>query len=116
MTTGNVIETFTIPNVLYVPLEAVSSDGGVPFVYRQAGGGGRVTKQEVASGAMNDDEVVVQRGLEEGDRVLLTPPPGHERLTLVRLPPAPPTEVAPVAGGDTARRTLVAPPSRDSSR
>jgi RND family efflux transporter MFP subunit len=115
MTTGNVIETLTIPNVLYVPLEAVSSDSGVPFVYRQSGGG-RVTKQEVTTGAMNDDEVVVQRGLEEGDRVLLTPPAGHERLALVRLPPAPPTEEAPVAGGDTAPRTLVAPPSRDARR
>jgi RND family efflux transporter MFP subunit len=109
MTTGNMIETLRIADALYVPLEAVSSDGGVPFVYRQSGGG--ASKREVATGAMNDDEVIITRGLEVDDRVLLTPPPDHERLTLVRLPPAPaaPPPEQPVVGGDTAART-VSPP------
>ena len=109
MTTGNAIETLKIPSALYVPLEAVSSEGVVPFVYRRSGG--RVTKQEVATGAMNDDEVIIVRGLDEGDRVLLTPPPGHDRLTLVRLPAA--ARPAPVAGGDTAVRSGATPPKRD---
>src|SRR5713101_2010519 len=85
MTTGNVIETLKVPSALYVPLEAVSSEGVVPFVYHLSGG---VTKQEVVTGAMNEDEVIIVQGREEGDRVLLTPPPGHDRLTLVRLPAA----------------------------
>ncbi len=105
MTTGNVIETLRVADALYVPLEAVSSEGGVPIVYRQSGGG--ASKREVVTGAMNDDEVVIARGLEADDRVLLTPPPDHERLALVRLSPPPvpasPPEV-PVAGGDTAVR------------
>jgi len=29
---------------------------------------------------MNDDEVVILHGLEENDRVLLTPPPDHDRI------------------------------------
>jgi len=37
---------------------------------------------------MNDDEVVIQRGLAEGDRVLLTPPRDQDKLKLVRLPGA----------------------------
>ena len=85
MTTGNAIETLKIDTVLYVPLEALGSDSGIAFVFKQAGG--RVVKQEIVSGAMNDDEAVVERGLAEGDRVLLTPPPAPDRakLKLVRL-------------------------------
>ncbi len=101
MTTGNRIETASITNALYVPLEALNSEAGVPFVYLQTRGGAR--KQEVATGAMNDDEVVITRGLDEGDRVFLTPPPDHDRLNLSRLKGAPATEPQrPVAGGDTA--------------
>jgi RND family efflux transporter MFP subunit len=97
MTTGNAIETLSIKDVLYVPLEAVSSDGGVPFVYKQ--NGGRVVRQEVATGAMNDDEVVISKGLEEGDRILLSPPADKDKIELLRLPGSP---TPPKAGGDTA--------------
>jgi RND family efflux transporter MFP subunit len=103
MTTGNAIETFTTDDVLYVPLEAVSSEDGVPFVYRLNGGG--VVKQEVITGALNDDEVVIVHGLEADDRVLLTPPRDHDKLELHRIPASdrPPADsTAPVAGGDTA--------------
>ncbi len=109
MTTGNAIETMKMNVALYVPLEAVSSADGIPFVYRQDGG--RVTKQEVITGPMNDDEVVIVRGLDENDRVLLTPPPDHEHITMTRLP-ASARDSVPAAGGDTARRggNIVAPP------
>jgi RND family efflux transporter MFP subunit len=109
MTTGNAIETLKIATAQYVPLEAVSSAEGIPFVYRYDGGS--VTKQEVITGPMNDDEVVIIRGLGENDRVLLTPPPDHDRITLTRLP-ASERDSLPVAGGDTARRggNIVAPP------
>ncbi|HEX6537141.1 MAG TPA: efflux RND transporter periplasmic adaptor subunit [Gemmatimonadaceae bacterium] len=83
MTTANAIETASIANALYVPIDAVYSADGVPFVYRRAGS--RVVRQEVATGAMNDDEVVIARGLDEGDTVLLSPPPDAERIPLVRL-------------------------------
>jgi len=97
MTTGNAIETLSVADVLSIPLEAVSSDGGVPFVFKQSGS--RVVKQEVATGAMNDDEVVVSQGLAEGDRVLLSPPEDKGKLELVRLPGS---EALPKPGGDTA--------------
>jgi HlyD family secretion protein len=97
MTTGNLIQTSTVPGALYVPLEAVANEDGVPIVYRQVGG--RLTRQEIATGTMSDDEVVVTRGLEEGDRVLLTIPKDKDRLQLVRLPGS----TAPATtGGDTA--------------
>ncbi len=106
MTTGNAIETLSVADVLSIPLEAVSSDGGVPFVYKQTGG--RVVKQEVATGAMNDDEVVVSKGLEEGDRVLLSPPEDKDKLELVRLPAS---EAPPRTGGDTAVGARPIPPA-----
>ena len=83
MTTGNVIETLKLDTALYVPLEALGSDSGVAYVYKQSGG--RVLKQEVVTGAMNDDEVVVEQGLAEGDPVVLTPPSDQAKLKLVRL-------------------------------
>src|SRR6266478_1948783 len=107
MTTGNAIETLKLNVALFVPLEALGSAGGVPFVYRQDGG--RIVKQEVITGPMNDDEVVIVRGLEENDRVLLTPPPDHDRIALTRLP-ASARDSLPVAGGDTAPRGDIAAP------
>jgi multidrug efflux pump subunit AcrA (membrane-fusion protein) len=107
MTTGNAIETLALKDVLYVPLEAVVSEEGVPFVFRRSGSG--VTKQEIETGAMNDNEVVVLRGLAENDQVLLVPPADADHLEAVRLngsrtPPAAP-------GGDTARKTPVTSPA-----
>ena len=100
MTTGNAIETLKVPDALFVPLEAVSNEDGVPVVYRVSGA--RVGKQEVATGAMNDDEVVITRGLAEGDRVLLTVPPDHDRLTLARLPESGAAKTASATAGSTS--------------
>ena len=99
MTTGNSIETLKVADALFVPLEALGSESGVSFVYKLAG---RVVKQEVGTGAMNDDEVIIVRGLEVGDRVLLSPPTNHERLALTRLPVAQ-TRVA-TTGSDTSKQ------------
>ena len=83
MTTSNGIETASIPNALFIPIEGVTSDSGVPVVYKRNGSG--IVKQQIETGTMSDDEVVVLRGLEEDDRVLLTPPANAEQLALVRL-------------------------------
>ena len=52
---------------------------------------------------MNDDAVIITRGLEQGDRVLLVPPADGARLELVRLPNS--RADLPRAGGDTAPST-----------
>jgi len=98
MTTGNIIETKAISNVLHLPLEAVMNENGVPYVFKK--GRVRVTKQEVETGAMNDDEVVIARGLEENDRVLLSPPADKDKIALDRLPGSKAGVKSP--GGDTA--------------
>jgi len=97
MTTGNAIETLRLPAALYVPLEAINSEDGVTFAYRQSGGS--IVRQEVVTGAMNDAQVVVVLGLDSTDRVLLAPPPEPGKLDLVRLP----AEAAAAARGDTAK-------------
>ena len=84
MTTGTAIETYAVANALHVPLEAVMAEGDVPYVFRRMGSG--VRRQEIETGAMNDDEVVIRRGLEEGDEVLLSPPANREGIETVRLP------------------------------
>jgi hypothetical protein len=80
----------------------------VPIVFKRAGS--RTIKQEVVTGAMNDDEVVIVKGLDEGDTILLTPPPDRETLELQRLPGS--VSLPPGgAAGDTAQRTPVPSPS-----
>lgn len=83
MTTSNAIETSRIKDVLFIPIEAVNTDSGLTVVFKRDGGG--VSKQEIETGTMSDDEVVVLRGLEEGDRVLLAAPAGHESMKVARL-------------------------------
>lgn len=108
MTTGNTIETKAIPNVMHIPLEAVMNENGVPYVFKK--GRVRVTRQEVETGAMNDDEVVITRGLEEGDRVLLSPPADKDKLGLDRLPGSKAGAPAPSGDTSTQRKTVPVTP------
>ena len=109
MTTANAIETASIRNVLSVPLEAVVTEGGYSYVFKKSGRG--VVKQMVETGAMNDNEIVVRRGVEAGDRVLLAPPTDRSGISTSTIPGLMPT-TAPIAGGDTA--TSVKLPSKAS--
>ncbi len=107
MTTGNAIETAAVKDVLFIPIEAVNSDAeGMPFVFKRAGS--RVVKQEIATGAMNDDEVVVARGLDEGDEILLLPPPNRDDLDVARLEGSR-EDPKSVPTGDTTLTRPVAP-------
>ena len=84
MTTSNAIETAVVSNVLSVPIEAVSGDSGVSYVFKKSGR--RVVKQQVQTGAMSDNDVVVARGLGADDKVLLNVPANAATLELARLP------------------------------
>jgi RND family efflux transporter MFP subunit len=84
MTTANAVETLTLQQVMYVPLEALIVEGGIPYVFRLRGS--RISKQEIETGALNDNEVVVARGLDAEDRVLLSPPADRDKMALERLP------------------------------
>ncbi|MDZ4388105.1 MAG: efflux RND transporter periplasmic adaptor subunit [Gemmatimonadales bacterium] len=103
MTTGNVIETLSLSDVLSIPIEALDNADGISYVYKRTGG--RVIRQEVTSGPMNDDAVVIEQGLVVGDEVLLTRPRDGAALPLVRLVAKP--AVPGGVGGDTAVRSTI---------
>ncbi len=83
MTTGNLIETARLTDVLSVPLEAVTSEENIPYVFVRRGG--RLIKQEITTGAMNDTHVVVSAGLAQGEEVLLVPPTDASKVNTSRL-------------------------------
>jgi RND family efflux transporter MFP subunit len=93
MTTSNGIETNTVRNALYVPLEAVAVEGTTPFVYKRDGT--RVTKQQVETGLANENEIVIAKGLEKDDRVMLTAPADKDKMELRTLPGAKPLPPQP---------------------
>jgi hypothetical protein len=100
MTTSNGIEVASIPNVLSIPLEAVITDSGYSYVYKKDGRG--IVKQMIETGAMNDNEIVVRKGLTKDDRVFLTPPADKAGIQTVKIPGLQP--VAPAGtSGDTAK-------------
>ncbi|MES2178178.1 MAG: HlyD family efflux transporter periplasmic adaptor subunit [Gemmatimonadota bacterium] len=100
MTTANGIETASIPNVLSIPLEAVITEAGFQYAYKKSGS--RIVKQMIETGAMNDNEIVVKRGLSQTDQVYLTPPSDKEGIKVETIPGLQPL-TAPVVGGDTAK-------------
>jgi hypothetical protein len=114
MTTGNAILTSTVRDALSIPLETVAIEGDVTFVYRRTGRG--IVRREIATGIMNDDEIVVLHGLEEGDEVLFTPPADGSPPPLERLPPelVPPKDTAAVPAADTLLTATPAVPAADT--
>ncbi len=73
-----------LDNCLYVPVQAVSPDGGKQICF--VAGGFKPEKREVEIGEMNDEFIEIKKGLSEGERVLLrrpdaldAPEPGKEK-------------------------------------
>ncbi len=77
MTTSNVIVTKTFDDVMYVPLEAINLTDSIPYVYKKDG-----TRQIVVLGDANDNNVIVEQGLAENERIYLTVPEDQERFRL----------------------------------
>ncbi|MCL2511124.1 MAG: efflux RND transporter periplasmic adaptor subunit [Bacteroidales bacterium] len=80
MTTQCNIIIETIPDVIYIPLEALFSDDSITFVYT-----GNV-RQEVLPGRSNDNFVIIEKGLQQGQKVLLNVPenPNNYKFVLLR--------------------------------
>ena len=84
MTTANAIEVASIPNVLSIPLEATTTEGGFTYVYKKSGS--RVVKQMIETGTSNDNEIIVKKGLTKDDRVLLAPPADKKTVKTEIIP------------------------------
>jgi RND family efflux transporter MFP subunit len=114
MTTSNAIETNTVKNALFVPLEAVAVEGTTPYVYKRDGA--TVTKQQVETGLANENEIVIAKGLEQDDRVMLTAPADRDKLEMKTLPGAKPgtggiPQPGPADTPSTAKPVPVTPPT-----
>ena len=79
MTTGNQIVTRTFEDVISIPLECVHADqDSIPYVYNRNG-----TKQIVVLGEANENSVIVEEGIEEGDQLYLSIPEEPEEFKIV---------------------------------
>ena len=79
MTTQCDIIIETIPDVLYIPLEALFSDDTISYVYT-----GNV-RQEVIAGRSNDNFVIIEKGLQQEQKVLLSVPENPNNYKFVLL-------------------------------
>jgi RND family efflux transporter MFP subunit len=82
MTTSNQIVTTELDSALLIPIEAVFGDDNHRWVYVKDGG---IDKREVQVGTANDIEIVVLKGLQEGEVVLLNEPADAKGMKLIPL-------------------------------
>jgi HlyD family secretion protein len=92
-----------LDDVVHVPVQAVSPDGGkqVCYVVR----GLKPERREVEVGEFNDEFIEIKNGLKEGERVLLRRPDSIKMEDTVKTPKAPENENNPPAVPDTAAKT-----------
>ncbi|NOY05966.1 MAG: efflux RND transporter periplasmic adaptor subunit [Chlorobi bacterium] len=72
ITTTNKIIVSTFEDVLSLPIDAVFEKEGRTFVYKREGGS--FVPVEITTGAQNENFVIVEKGLKEGDVVSLVDP------------------------------------------
>ena len=80
MTTGNVIQTGTYSDKIYIPSEAVFETDSTKFVYVKKK---NIVRQIVDLGDENEDYVIVNKGVVEGDILLLSEPEKLDEIETV---------------------------------
>jgi len=71
MTTGNVIQTGSYTNKLYVPTDAIFETDSTKFIYLKKK---EIVRQIVDIGDENENYIIVNKGVKEGDVLLLNEP------------------------------------------
>ncbi|HEY9117737.1 MAG TPA: efflux RND transporter periplasmic adaptor subunit [Roseivirga sp.] len=84
MSTSNRIIAKVIEEAMFVPVEAIHSQGD-SITYVVLKDGLNIVKQEVELGISNSDQVIIRSGLNAGQSVYLSDPTGIEDKTLNRL-------------------------------
>jgi multidrug resistance efflux pump len=82
MTTSNTIQTNSITDTLFIPIESVFSNDSLSFVYLADG---KETKQIIETGEENENFVVVRQGLSKGQQIYLTEPEDAENFALAGM-------------------------------
>ena len=83
MTTKNTINTATINDVVFCPIESVFSNDSTTFVYLKDGGS--IRKKQVIVGQSNENEIIIKTGVKADDELYLNPPEKADKLELVKL-------------------------------
>ncbi len=83
MTTKNEIITAAYDSVLYIPLEAIHNNDTLTYVFTDRGM--RTIKKEVLVGPSNENEIIIEKGLSEGEEVYLTVPDNEDDLTIYTI-------------------------------
>ena len=86
-----------LPDVVYVPIQAVTPIGGKQFCFIEKGAGRE--KRQVELGEFNDEFIEIKKGIEAGEKICLRAPPGTERDTgeKEKKPAAEPEKAKPAA-------------------
>ena len=77
MTTSNQIVTSVFSDVLFVPLEAIHNEDSLSFVYTKSH-----KKQIIITGETNENYIIIEQGLNEGDNIYISVPENTERFKL----------------------------------
>lgn len=80
MTTSNNILINSFDSVFYAPIETVFGNDTINWVYKSNG----ITthKQQVVVGASNENDIIIQKGVSHGDKLLLSVPANEEKMEL----------------------------------
>lgn len=78
MTTSNTIIINTFKDTTYLPIETIHSQDSIPFVYTKSG-----QKQIVVLGEMNENEIIIEKGLKPGQEVYLNIPEKADNFKMV---------------------------------
>ncbi|HNV52264.1 MAG TPA: HlyD family efflux transporter periplasmic adaptor subunit, partial [Tenuifilaceae bacterium] len=78
MTTGNQVITNVYDSVMYIALEALHADDSVSYVFTKKG-----KKQVVVPGDMNENYIIVEKGLSVDDEIYISMPEKPEKFDLV---------------------------------
>lgn len=82
MTTSNIIETASFLDTLFIPAEAVFENDSLQFVFL---GKNNTVKQVVDLGDQNENLILVKKGLQAGDEILLSVPENADNMALEGL-------------------------------
>lgn len=81
MTTKNIIITSVIPESLFLPIECIHNADSLSFVYMV----GASVRKQVKTGLSNENQIIIEAGLEKGDEVYLSPPENSAKWRLEKL-------------------------------
>ena len=83
MTTSNTIVVAEVRDALSIPLESIHPTDSLSYVIVKRGG--KLIRQEIQLGLIGDNEAIVEAGLEETDRLVLSSVENLDRLDLVQI-------------------------------